>query len=200
MQIARGRRVALNGVEWTVEDIQGQRGRLILVDGDGRAETRSFRWLINHADLRLLPTVEASRRPPTFARQPRTLADLTEDQLEGARVRAAHVLEAETGFREGHQARALHKVLRKHHVKIHPRRGVNILGLWYHHPVLDEPCFQQPSARGGKHAGQWVIRRDRHQVFFQDPADHEHGTSCAGKDCLPKARSPPSRTRPPTPS
>ncbi|MFI9581712.1 hypothetical protein ACIHCQ_07690 [Streptomyces sp. NPDC052236] len=69
-----------------------------------------------------------------------------------------------------------YKVLRKHHVKIHPRRGVKILGLWYHLPVLDEPRFLQPSARGGKHAGKWVVRsdrRDRRQVFFQDPDDHE---------------------------
>ncbi|MGV9882996.1 transposase [Streptomyces sp. NPDC003006] len=77
------------------------------MDDDGRAETRSFRWLINHADLRLLPTVEASGRPSPVARQPRTLADLTKDQLDRARLRAAHVLEAETGFREGHLARAL---------------------------------------------------------------------------------------------
>ncbi|MFI5474757.1 transposase [Streptomyces cacaoi] len=106
LQIAPGRRVALNGVEWTVGDVHGQLGRLVLVDDDGRAETRSFRWLINHADLRLLPAVE-SGRPPPVARQPRTLADLTKDQLERARLRAAHVLEAETGFREGHPARAL---------------------------------------------------------------------------------------------
>ncbi|MFG2028097.1 hypothetical protein [Streptomyces sp. NPDC048825] len=46
MQIAPGRQVALNGVEWTVDDVHGQLGRLVLVDGDGRAETRSFRWLI----------------------------------------------------------------------------------------------------------------------------------------------------------
>ncbi|MGW6472898.1 transposase [Streptomyces nigra] len=106
LQIAPGRRVALNGVEWTVDDVHGQLGRLVLVDDDGRAETRSFRWLINHADLRLLPAVE-SGRPPPVARQPRTLADLTKDRLERARLRAAHVLEAETGFREGHPARAL---------------------------------------------------------------------------------------------
>lgn len=52
LQIAPGRRVALNGVEWTVEEVHGQLGRLVLVDGGGNAETRSFRWLINHADLR----------------------------------------------------------------------------------------------------------------------------------------------------
>ncbi|MFF8536932.1 transposase [Streptomyces sp. NPDC015532] len=107
LQIARGRRIELNGVEWTIEDVQGQFGRLILVDADGRAETRSFRWLINHADLRLLPTVEEPRRPSPVRVQPKTVADLTDDQLERARLRAAHVLEAETGFREGHPARAL---------------------------------------------------------------------------------------------
>jgi hypothetical protein len=61
-------------------------------------------------------------------------------------------------------------------VKIHARRGVKILGLWYHAPVLDEPRFLLPSTRGGKHAGKWVVRsdrRDRRQVFFQDPVDHE---------------------------
>ncbi|MFI9234873.1 hypothetical protein [Streptomyces sp. NPDC053079] len=87
MQIAPGRRVALNGVEWTIEDVHGQHGRLVLVDTDGRTETRSFRWLINHGDLRLLPTAEASGRPSPVSRQPRTLADLTKDQLERARLR-----------------------------------------------------------------------------------------------------------------
>ncbi|OEJ28895.1 hypothetical protein AS594_35215 [Streptomyces agglomeratus] len=107
LQIAPGRQVALNGVEWTIKDVHGQLGRLVLVDGDGRTETRSFRWLVNHADLRLLPRAETSGRPSPVSRQPKTLADLTEDQRERARLRAAHVLEAETGFREGHPARAL---------------------------------------------------------------------------------------------
>ncbi|MDF3146458.1 MULTISPECIES: hypothetical protein [unclassified Streptomyces] len=33
--------------------------------------------------------------------------DLTESQLERARLRAAHMLEAQTGYRSGHPARAL---------------------------------------------------------------------------------------------
>jgi hypothetical protein len=71
---------------------------------------------------------------------------------------------------------------------------VKILGLWYHHPVLDEPRFQQPSARGGKHTRQWVIRsdrRDRRTMSIMRP-----GTSCAGGGCRPRARSPRSQTRP----
>ncbi|MFF1400435.1 hypothetical protein ACFVZD_42595 [Streptomyces sp. NPDC058287] len=107
LQIAPGRRVTLNGVEWKIDEVHGQLGRLVLVDDDGRTETRSFRWLINHADLRLLPSIEAARQSSPASRQPRTLADLTEDQLERARLRAAHLLETETGFREGHPARAL---------------------------------------------------------------------------------------------
>jgi hypothetical protein len=70
-----------------------------------------------------------------------------------------------------------YRLLRSHFVKIHPRRGVKIRGLWYHAPVLDDPRYLQPSACGGRHKGKWVIRsdrRDRRTVFFQDPVDHEH--------------------------
>ncbi|MEU8927377.1 hypothetical protein AB0D10_41760 [Kitasatospora sp. NPDC048545] len=69
-----------------------------------------------------------------------------------------------------------YRLLRRHYVKIHPRRGVKILGLWYHAPVLDEPRYLLPSQRGGLHAGKWVVssdRRDRRTVFFQDPDDHQ---------------------------
>ncbi|KIE23175.1 hypothetical protein LK08_31355 [Streptomyces sp. MUSC 125] len=67
-----------------------------------------------------------------------------------------------------------YQVLRKHHVMIHPRRGVKILGLWYFNDVLDEDRFRGRSSRGGKHKGKWVVhsdQRDRRQVFFQDPDD-----------------------------
>jgi hypothetical protein len=51
------------------------------------------------------------------------------------------------------------------------RRGVKIRGLWYDSPALQD-YRGIASARGGKHKGQWVIRRDprdRRSVFFQDP-------------------------------
>jgi hypothetical protein len=69
-----------------------------------------------------------------------------------------------------------YKCLRKHHVKIHPRRGVKIRGLYYHDEVLDQSPFAGLSARGGQHGGKWVVRsdrRDRRTVFVQDPDDHE---------------------------
>lgn len=64
-----------------------------------------------------------------------------------------------------------YQLLPTHHVKIHGRRGVKIRGLWYDGPGLD-PHRGQPSTRGGRHKGTWVIRRDprdRRAVFFQDP-------------------------------
>ncbi|MCX5167940.1 hypothetical protein OG616_07920 [Streptomyces antibioticus] len=70
MQIAPGRRVALNGIEWTIEAVHGQYGRLVLTDDDGRTETRSFRWLINHPDLRLLPKRRGPRRQSPSSRGP----------------------------------------------------------------------------------------------------------------------------------
>ncbi|MEY9839506.1 transposase [Streptacidiphilus sp. EB103A] len=107
LQVAAGRRVAFDGAEWTIQEVQAQFGRVVLADDAGRAETRSFRWLVNHPGLRLLrPAPQESRRPPV-SRQSRSLADLTPDQLVRARLRAAHVLEVETGFREGHPSRAL---------------------------------------------------------------------------------------------
>jgi hypothetical protein len=107
LQVAPGRQVSLNGVAWTIEQVDGPLGRVVLADDEGSVETRSFRWLINHPHLRLLPNDEGGNRPRPAVRQARTLADLTEDQLARARLRAAHVLETETGFREGHPARAL---------------------------------------------------------------------------------------------
>ncbi|MPY59839.1 transposase [Streptomyces spongiae] len=67
-----------------------------------------------------------------------------------------------------------YRLLKAHYVRIHPRRGVKIGGLWYHAPVLDDPRFHLPSARGGRHKGKWLIRsdrRDRRTVFFQDDVE-----------------------------
>ena len=59
------------------------------------------------------------------------------------------------------------------HVKIHGRRGVKVLGLWYDGPALD-PYRSGPSSRGGQHRGRWLVhydRRDARHVFFSDPLD-----------------------------
>jgi len=67
-----------------------------------------------------------------------------------------------------------YQLLPAHFVKIHGYRGVKVGGLWYDGSALED-YRGTTSSRGGKHKGQWVIRRDprdRRQVFFQDPVTH----------------------------
>jgi hypothetical protein len=64
-----------------------------------------------------------------------------------------------------------YELLPAHHVVIHGRRGVKVRGLWYDGPGLDS-YRGAVSARGGRHKGRWVVRRDprdRRSVFFADP-------------------------------
>ncbi|MBN1171083.1 MAG: hypothetical protein JXA67_02815 [Micromonosporaceae bacterium] len=68
-----------------------------------------------------------------------------------------------------------YQLLPAHHVRIHGQRGVKIRGLWYDGAALDA-YRNEPSARGGRHQRQWVIRRDPRDaraVFFQDPNTHD---------------------------
>ena len=67
-----------------------------------------------------------------------------------------------------------YELLPVHYVSIDARRGVKIRGLWYDGPALAGYRGAQ-SARGGRHKGKWVIRRDprdRRSVYFQDPVSH----------------------------
>ena len=67
-----------------------------------------------------------------------------------------------------------YELLPAHYVSRISRRGVKIRGLWYDGPALKD-YRGTASARGGRHKGQWVIRRDprdRRSVFFQDPVTH----------------------------
>ena len=94
-----------------------------------------------------------------------------------------------------------YELLPVHQVKIHADRGVKIGGLWYGRadPAL-KPYEGKRSARGGQRKGEWVIRsdrRDRRQVFFQDPADPAAWHALRWNGLRPRARSPPSPTRPP---
>ena len=67
-----------------------------------------------------------------------------------------------------------YELLPAHYVSRISRRGVKIRGLWYDGPALND-YRGTASSRGGRHKGQWVIRRDprdRRGVFFQDPVTH----------------------------
>ncbi|MEU1596881.1 transposase [Streptomyces sp. NPDC005708] len=100
LELTLGGRLRLNGVEWTIAGFEPRNGQIWLADGDGRVEERSIRWLIHHPDAR---TVNVAKATVASIRsgQPRSLKDLTDNQLKQARIRAEHVREAETGFRAG---------------------------------------------------------------------------------------------------
>ncbi|MGW3737252.1 TnsA-like heteromeric transposase endonuclease subunit [Streptomyces sp. NPDC005148] len=106
LDLAPGARLRLHGIHWTVEEITPQRGEVVLNGPEGRSEVRSIRWLMHHPDCRpVTPTRPVA--PGETLRQPTTAMDLSEEQLNRARLPAAHVLEAVTGFRSGHATRAL---------------------------------------------------------------------------------------------
>ncbi|GAB2735368.1 hypothetical protein GCM10010442_65730 [Kitasatospora kifunensis] len=105
LNLAPGSQPRLNGVEWTVDVIEPQKGRFTLSDGEGRSEIRPIRWLVHHPDARPATTAASLARPVDTG-QSRSLADLTADQLERARIRAEHVMEVTTGFRDGRADRA----------------------------------------------------------------------------------------------
>lgn len=105
LNLAPGSLLRLHGVEWSVEAIEPGQGRFVLAHADGRTETRSIRWLIHHPDARPVSTPESPARPAAPG-QPLSAKDLTPHQLTRARIRAEHVLEAATGFRDGSTDRA----------------------------------------------------------------------------------------------
>ncbi|MEW1637545.1 transposase [Streptomyces sp. NPDC093801] len=64
-----------------------------------------------------------------------------------------------------------YELLPVHFVKVDPRRGVKVGGLWYgaRSPALD-PCRGVPAPRGGQQTGKWAVRRDPRdcrQVFIE---------------------------------
>ncbi|MER7196099.1 hypothetical protein [Streptomyces flaveolus] len=105
LELAPGSGLLLNGVCWIVEEVLPQTGQVRLRDQDGECRERSIRWLMHRADAR--PAHVSKARSPDHSGQPAEAADLSADQLARARLRAEHVLEAETGYRMGDASRAL---------------------------------------------------------------------------------------------
>ena len=99
VELSAGSALLLGGREWTVSSVEPQYGRVLLRSG-GEERRRSIRWLAHHPDCRPVPDDDAAApgRPPG---QPPVMEDLTGYQREVVRLRVAHLLEAETGFRSG---------------------------------------------------------------------------------------------------
>jgi transposase InsO family protein len=98
LALSAGSVLRLDGVEWTVAAIEARYGRVLLGAG-GEERWRSIRWLSHHRDCQEVPAEAGKGAGP--AGQPASLDDLTEYQREVVRLRVAHLLEAETGFRGG---------------------------------------------------------------------------------------------------
>jgi hypothetical protein len=99
VELSAGSALLLGGREWTVSSVEAQYGRVLLRSG-GEERQQSIRWLAHHPDCRPVPDDDAAApaRPPG---QPPVMEDLTGYQREVVRLRVAHLLEAETGFRSG---------------------------------------------------------------------------------------------------
>ena len=98
LDLSAGSALLLAGTEWTVASVEAQHGRVLLSSG-GEDRWRSIRWLVHHPDCQPVPGDAAEPARP--AGQPPVLDDLTDYQREVVRLRVAHLLEAETGFRSG---------------------------------------------------------------------------------------------------
>ncbi len=106
LELAPGSGLRFDGMEWTVEAVEAQFGRFVLRSADGQRQRRTIRWLLQHPGCRLLPEVAAAGGT-VGGRQHAMWGDLTEHQRELVRLRVAHLLEVETGFRSGDPRRAM---------------------------------------------------------------------------------------------
>ncbi|MGI8311741.1 hypothetical protein [Saccharopolyspora hattusasensis] len=98
LELSVGSVLRLDGVEWTVAAIEAQYGRVLLGAGEDE-RWRSIRWLSHHRDCQSVPAETEQGVGPV--RQPASMDDLTDYQREVVRLRVAHLLETETGFRGG---------------------------------------------------------------------------------------------------
>src|SRR5713101_4993863 len=98
LELPAGSVLLLAGTEWTVSSVEAQHGRVLLSAG-GEERWRSIRWLLHRPHCR--PASYDAAEPARPAVQPPVLDDLTDYQRQVVRLRVAHLLEAETGFRSG---------------------------------------------------------------------------------------------------
>jgi hypothetical protein len=99
LDLSEGAGLVLDGQEWTVERREPHLGRVQLVAADGTRRQVSFRFLSASPECRASSRTAASGADR--GRQPRTARDLDPARLQLARLRMAHLLEVETGFRSG---------------------------------------------------------------------------------------------------
>ena len=100
LDLSPGAILVLDGAEWAVEHAEPQLGQVRLASAGGERRRVTFRFLMHHPSCR-----QSSRSAALGAsgrgRQAASEGDLTPHQRELVRLRMAHLLEVETGFRSG---------------------------------------------------------------------------------------------------
>ncbi|KOV70030.1 transposase [Streptomyces sp. NRRL WC-3618] len=99
LDLSVGAALVLDEDEWQVERREPHTGRVHLVGHDGSRQCLTFRFLANHPRCRSSSRTIASGADR--GRQPKSAGDLKPTQLELARLRFAHLMEINTGFRSG---------------------------------------------------------------------------------------------------
>jgi len=105
LELAAGELLVIDGTEWRVEYLEPQYGRVVLTSQTGKRVPTTFRMLANHPDCRR-STRTAGASASGRGRQPKTTSDLEPERLKLMRIRRAHLLEIETGYRSGDPLRA----------------------------------------------------------------------------------------------
>jgi hypothetical protein len=100
LDLSVGAGIVLDGVAWMVVALEPQFGHVLLCRSDGQQRQTTVRALLHHPDRRQGAT-PAPLPASSHGRQPVVLDDLTAEQADRLRLRVAHLLEAETGFRSG---------------------------------------------------------------------------------------------------
>ncbi|MDT0610869.1 hypothetical protein [Streptomyces lancefieldiae] len=78
LELAPGVGFRIDGVDWVVDEVEPQHGRVVLVSAEGQTEDRTVSWLMHHRPEPLAEVVEMPGRERRRA-QPRTLADLNHE-------------------------------------------------------------------------------------------------------------------------
>ena len=108
LELSEGCELVIDGEPWRVERLEPYWGKVTLRSGDGAAGRRERQTtvaaLMHHRDCRV--SSRSSPRASGRGRQPATWKDLTGPQQQLLKLRLAHLLEAETGFRSGDRFRA----------------------------------------------------------------------------------------------
>ncbi|MEU6393621.1 transposase [Streptomyces sp. NPDC046939] len=99
LSLSVGATLVLDGQEWSVERQEPHAGRVHLVSSCGGRRCVSLRFLANHPHCRASSTTAAAGA--ARGRQPASARDLSPAQLDLVKLRFAHLMEINTGFRSG---------------------------------------------------------------------------------------------------